>query len=88
MRSPPDARVPGPGSPGNSNTPSTTIESDPRIEHRCHSGVACEEVVARLEAADRSQLEGHAEVAAQLRDTAERFAMVHGYGQDQSGPPA
>lgn len=39
--------------------------------------VACAEVTARLSAADRSQAEGHREVADELRRTAERIAHVH-----------
>lgn len=48
---------------------------------RCAPREPCEEVVARLEAAQRSEREGFADIAGQLRATAGRYAEVHNYGQ-------
>jgi hypothetical protein len=39
--------------------------------------IACDEVTLRLLAAERSEAEGFGEVAAELRDTAERISHVH-----------
>lgn len=55
----------------------------PTIEHRCSRSTPCCEVVERLRGADRSAAEGFVEVAAQLRETAERFAEIHHFGQDE-----
>ena len=61
-----------------------STEWDPRVTCRCREGVACVEVVARLAAADRSSVEGFDDVAAELRATARRWAVVHRGGQVRS----
>lgn len=50
------------------------------IYQRCANGAGCAEVVDRLVAADRSDADGFHEVAAQLRETAQRFAELHRHG--------
>ena len=91
MRDPPDiARVPAPvetGTPTPSDATSkcdqgnTGVSAPAAIVKRCAAREPCCEVRDRLVAADRSELEGFVEVAAQLRTTASRFAEAHGYGQ-------
>lgn len=47
---------------------------------RCRDGAACEEVVARVAAADVARRQGCTEHAEQLLATARRIAGVHDWG--------
>ena len=48
---------------------------------RCTPDRPCDEVVARLIAADKSKAEGFDEVARRLREAAARYAALHDHGQ-------
>lgn len=48
--------------------------------YSCEYGKPCIEVLDRLTAADRSEREGHQDVADELRRIAARWALVHDYG--------
>ena len=86
-RGPPDARAPGPGSPGDSPTPSTPIKggaedtsgvTQPVVIERCSAQTACTEVVARLEAGHRVKyIEQCPEHGEELIAQARRIANVH-----------
>lgn len=76
----PPPRVELEGGPESHRGVGTCEDPTPGLYQRCADGRPCCEVLERLLAADRSERVGMAAVAAQLRETAKRFAEAHGQG--------